>query len=1418
MPPRTPNNGGANRVGISVGYEDSGDSTLQYLREVDRLMTRINQSGAGHPPPAAHTGQAQAREQAQAIETQDRQGKLFAEAEKRRVTDVTNHRVAEGRRASDELSHAIKKDADMVHTHLADIKKMSDEALQQHYLGQRAAGNLPGAQMALEESARRQAVNINPYAPGGPRDPNSPENRAAVERNMKLMREAGPVPPPGSPVPEVPTTIAVAKQTRQKRRAETQEEEDARYDEQYARRQRKKAYLAQKKLEEEGEAEEIDQQAAWDAKHLAAEQFRESKRAYEARRKTVGQGVGEESESDIAYLAEARMRKKRMNERINAKMRGAGVTDDATRPSMAMGAWQTPEERAEAAAWYAADRERPYDPEGERRVLARNQQQVRENMERDRVKQVEDERKKQMEREQKRRVVEELRLHAKDELGPEPYERELIESQEAQRQRRAGIRGEVGVVHQTPQQAIAELDKMRDKMRSFQTEMGSVSAKRMGTDLGQEAGRMSQHLGQVQARMRLLREELSRPADMRRTQTVIEKEMQSLRNEFARTTEAARVMKIQIAEAGPAPTPERAESPWAQSPRARGLFGLGGHGGFGSAIATMAMYGGLYKGISVMKDLTSASIENAKAQSAAEVMLSSATQQAGLLAGQNEGIVKSLMTQAGMSRTLASEATAATTRFATSAGLPGEESRLAKQFANIGAAREVAPGQMAELIDQASKEQGRFAQHYLGVSTETIYRQYAERHRTELEAGYPEKRTTQQNVASLSDLEKRRALIEAIEDRQGTFANAQAERQATVAGQIDRTSAAWDDITASMGQFVLTSTVVIKDIEALSAVLGFLSPTRQAKGTGIGGMITQADMARQSEEFRTSQSRGLSFAGQATMSGLLRSMMGGIDPYGAWQNRSLLPLIPGVGGFIGAYQAQRNASNQEEAENDARLNIQRQAAFGQLQKAGRVIYKDAGGKEYTQAQLDALTQEQRQQVMSNFNLGGSGISGQGYRIEGDIEFDKRMKKIYDDRIKTMHELQVAEEKFTYELGHRTNALAKLRQAELAMPQTQERIGAGLDPTNAFVKPMTQLATAAQRVKQEWGGYSEEVQSGFLQIEQTNAALELQHVRIDTNISAMHMLAEARRLELQAAVETTAADERGLTVLEARLRAATAIPQLRLDIKTLGQFRGPDQWETEQMQRWQMARLRGLSEIGVESPGSKARERITDAAMQQFVGQFPIDMLRNAGTPLARELRSAKLGLDQRAIYRAEEDIQTELKKAEIGAGAAREAQKEVDALARMKLQMQIQGGQMNLGQTARESYMRGLESMTRQKVLAITGELSEKELTPELRRARIDALKEEGLSKLRMETQAQMTRQQTLVFTAQILAEIQEYRKSIGQLGAEGYQVSVKVENDTLARVDEKSLRELNTGFAASQEKKQKSLYSTQFGAPEIAW
>jgi hypothetical protein len=1449
MPP--PNAGTQNRIGLGVGYDDPGDSTLRYLRNVNAaartLMRTFGEIQNFHVNiPTMGSGGGTRGGMPEVLSQQS------ANEQKRRISDVADHTLVEGRRIADSMTQLANKTTDELkrmalafqsqgHTEMvseidrvlqtrsaeikytqAELQKAMNPDPNRYYTGKHlgwpAKKGEEGAGSTANPISRprtidAQARNLTPeeeaerFREDAIRSHLTREQRKDAVRQWKFEQQQ--TRPVGSFERERDAQVETDAQLKEQRR-QMNERINARATQLENQTRQREANVDSRSRGFRTQDEERQYAAAM-ARRTAQAETAASRAGYRTPEEQAGFEQDNMKRYNTQYAGMRAERQKRVQQQEDERRRQEWVAEQERRTQEA----QVARQRQQATQWERdletrVANERQAREEGSDRARRRAERRGYEGQGQGDAYGPEvpdDVRARNAAEERRRRKM----FKYDDSLpmqGPAVPDEIRIANAESVKKVQGQIRDEVRRTQQTYDEwatdATKDLDKIEQRTATLARQYAQLARQyERGGQRRDAAAVMTHTTGarELAAEAAALRAEIERPPNMRRSDEVIRNEMTRIREEFRDTQRAHAQMSVEVS--GGPPT-----NPYENSPRARGLFGYGGHGGAGSAIATMIQYGGIYRGIGLMKELASVSLENAKAQSEAENMMATATQQAGLLASENDKIVKSLQAQAGVGTTIGLQAVANAQRFATSAGMPGATGDISRIISNIGVSHGVTAEGLPQLIDAAMKERGRFTQEYLGKTQEKIYYDYALRNRESLEAGYPGHRTIQQDVSSLSDMEKRRAVIEEIEKRQGEFANAQATREISLAGKAERATQAWNDITAAMGRFILTSRPLIKFLELAGNLLGSVAPDIDRAGSGPGGMLTEADIQQRARQSVGSGAASASAGGFARALGDLtgvREIYELVQGIRGGGSEHFTRAIPFAGAYYAAYKDQQISN--EEAYNIAQDELRRtqQGQFRTLQKAGRVVYSDARGQEYTQRELDALGHSERGRVLSNFNFG----TGQGYRIETEEEYNKRLDKVFKERIRLYHEVQAAE--------------ANINKVEpLLQGQLQGQVAAGLAPDNPFLKQMSEMDGIAEKIKETWGGFSKEVQNSMTQLETGNILFDTQKSRVDNIVAAQKELTEAKKLELDATIEITAQDERKMRVLGARLRAAEQIPKLYLEEKELSQRRAASPFEREQTGREALHRIWQLMPTGfgpdgqlTPRPGRREQERVFDQALKGFTDQYPMEWVRSSQEPLAREIRNQRILLDRRERGRLWEDVDVEMRRAQVGGQAAEDAMGLLNQIPGLRARSAREGKEQGLTGDALTGYANRVKDMYNSQILAITGSLGANELTPELRKARIDALREDAASRLRAETEAQSTRIKMVTFLAGIYAELSGFKEKVGKgeedisTNPEGEpekrakqnaaELLVRVSNETTAQIKASALLGLpGVGLAAA--------------------
>lgn len=254
-------------------------------------------------------------------------------------------------------------------------------------------------------------------------------------------------------------------------------------------------------------------------------------------------------------------------------------------------------------------------------------------------------------------------------------------------------------------------------------------------------------------------------------------------------------------------------------------------------------------------------------------------------------------------------------------------------------------------------------------------------------------------------------------------------------------------------------------------------------------------------------------------------------------------------------------------------------------------------------------------------------------------------------------------------------------------------------SNPFVALFERAATASERARQRFGLFGREFAEQMATIERQSIRAEIATARFHAQLSGLRSEQEARRLELPQ-VGPTGAEERNFAVVNAQLAALQQDPGLaRRQAFLENPYRPFTPLDAARQAQGTLDQVLALDVSGAGRAGREAQAQAVLSLLNQF------DPRTVATSPLAffRSLRGA--GID---AYRTQREALT----ANVQ-----------DALERERAGAVIQEQARELART-----VAGARDVTRderlKELLAVTGQLSDKELTPDLRRARIDALRE----------------------------------------------------------------------------------------------
>ncbi len=332
---------------------------------------------------------------------------------------------------------------------------------------------------------------------------------------------------------------------------------------------------------------------------------------------------------------------------------------------------------------------------------------------------------------------------------------------------------------------------------------------------------------------------------------------------------------------------------------------------------------------------------------------------------------------------------------------------------------------------------------------------------------------------------------------------------------------------------------------------------------------------------------------------------------------------------------------------------------------------------------------------------------------------------------------------------------QLRAVQKDAEQFFNSVAAREGANNPFVRIFTEGATVASRMQERFKELGGDVINQMTAIEQKALDVERTAARIQSSQKVIDIQGEIRRLEF-GRIGTSAEDDRLLSIQRSQIEAARATPGLLAQADAIE--RG----------------LVGQAVIGKDRSG---RDILSDSGLrietervgrQQFdelralKDQFRGDTLygnREANSLVNRELIGLYHGLDpktQASIARGGAGADVQQQFAAAFREEAAERRRQIDDARK-------QAGVGRFGVELAEDKLRDLsryggfdDDNVRKQYLAVTGALSEKELTPELRRGRILAQQEEAKQEAAKEKMAEEESKERREFFKKITALLTE--------------------------------------------------------------
>lgn len=518
-------------------------------------------------------------------------------------------------------------------------------------------------------------------------------------------------------------------------------------------------------------------------------------------------------------------------------------------------------------------------------------------------------------------------------------------------------------------------------------------------------------------------------------------------------------------------------------------------------------------------------------------------------------------------------------------------------------------------------------------------------------------------------------------------AEGQAEKRLRdTAGQLDTAAAAAANLQQQTGEAITTSVEFRDVLDTLSGALSSLVTSHaEARRELAKGLKTPEQIAQEEREGLGRQVFNSFKGGASALFGagftlydqaLLLTGQIGLDDYNTRiAGTTEATFNPGQRQYEARVEQLRAikeeiARQEKDAETNAGVTAAKQAAAAQRAAA--------------QQQLgDALEAATKEENLNTRLTKLKEIQTQLKELPGVLdpaEFEKRSKKIDEAVKETSKQIEAA-----------------VRTARDAVRDQLADSLVSADKENPFIAVLTRAQTEAEKTRQQFRIFGEDFAAMMAQMKRASIEAELPVLRLQSALRALKTEQEARRLDLPL-VGLSGPEERRLAVVDARIAAIETDFDLARRQNLLEQpFRTSTRFDTERQNRELLDRLTGLDVSGAGRAGREAQAQ----AILKFLAQFDSRAVATSTDPFFRDLRQAGIGAYQ---------VQRDALRANVE-----------DAIQRERVGQFIQQDARELLAAVSASGLR--DDAKVREFLAVTGALSEKELTPELRRARADYLR-----------------------------------------------------------------------------------------------
>lgn len=688
----------------------------------------------------------------------------------------------------------------------------------------------------------------------------------------------------------------------------------------------------------------------------------------------------------------------------------------------------------------------------------------------------------------------------------------------------------------------------------------------------------------------------------------------------------------------------------------------------------------------------------------------------------------------GLARTEAQRLTGASAIFAQGAGAADQAQLFQRSLADLAASRGLQQSKLVEIVGQLQAGIDEATDRLFGKNPSVIQAEYAKSLGTTLGA--------------LTDVQKRYALMEAVIREGSFFSGAAAAKLRDTNGQIELAEARFSDLAARIGDAVVQNGAFNDVLQSTLLLLGQL--TDEANSQEILDPAIEAQKAVDSA------------AGQITT-----------------RVRQAATLIYGVGQFFV----------------DA---IKTVFTFANEATEFRFLGFDENGEFFTQTResLASLTRNAQENDAARAN------SENRLREETVARVERHNQRIIDADAKAAERrkglaAQTGEQtaKAEAEAAATTREKAEAEAARKQFERQQQALqllralrtdaeGIVSDFTraasdNPFVRIFTEADAAAEKLQKRFALLGNDAIERMRRVNDAARETALLAARLESQFKQNDLTREAGRLRRGlAGFETTATDAARMDVINASIEAAEKIPDFLRQAANLTErrrdFMTPLDREREarfafQDQLAELARIRASFQFDTAA-GRRTAQNAIDERLIGLTGSID---LRQVNDPLVRFARGERAAAFTRQAEAQRQNIRDAFERMRIGQETAEAARRDVEDARRLA----ARSGAPDADR------MRELDKA----ILARTSQLSDRELTPDLRRARIQSLEREARREAELERAAADEIKAAQEFRTELLTKIDDLT---AQVKDKNEHVILDIRNKSNAFVDDDLLGE----------------------------